>query len=481
HLSIELGEEDVYSGEALRILSQEPYAGCAFPLVRDISFAIMLGNGIQVEQSTATTNIGALAQRLKEMVPMAKACQLYVQADGVTDHGTNRHIKDLMTRLFQLAGEVGLSYSNSLFNLRDIQLDGVHNLVSIKSSDMECIGMLVRLARQNVPTLETLQLGFSFVQEFTGIIQETDGAYVEYPRLTTLYLYPFIDNFGMPPPVFKGAKPFPSLWYLRFTCAYPFGDDTLFRGNAATLEHLTARLSAPATTMLRKSRVFSPGSHPKLRYVRVYTDGGSVPRVFPTYVEELRFVLSIGARASVRIADIGVPGTELTRVVASLDNLASLQSLSQRETVLDLWDTITLIKSLPLLAHLHTAPPAIGALPKGVTLKGLPAYVVTKHAPLSKEFRHWSIQYPDDEGDYDDDDDDYGDAHYNDDGNGGLKKDSFICILLLALVCRNFVRATSCRAGDEGPLEMMDIVKASKMFKPYASQLQHFQLLEGNE
>ncbi|KAJ2388075.1 hypothetical protein H4S02_003052, partial [Coemansia sp. RSA 2611] len=117
----------------------------------------------------------------------------------------------------------------------------------------------------------------------------------------------------------------------------------------------------------------------------------------------------------------------------SLDNLASLQSLSQRETVLDLWDTITLIKSLPLLAHLRTAPPAIGALPKGVTLKGLPAYVVTKHAPLSKEFRHWSIQYPDDEGDYDDDDDDYGDAHYNDDGNGGLKKDSFICILLLAL------------------------------------------------
>ncbi|KAJ2741355.1 hypothetical protein GGI20_005250, partial [Coemansia sp. BCRC 34301] len=81
---------------------------------------------------------------------------------------------------------------------------------------------------------------------------------------------------------------------------YPFGDDVLFRGNAATLERLALILDAKAVTMLREHKVFTPTSHPRLGVVDISFDDNFAPDVFATAAECMQFVLDIGPTAPVR-------------------------------------------------------------------------------------------------------------------------------------------------------------------------------------
>ncbi|KAJ2771593.1 hypothetical protein GGI18_005014, partial [Coemansia linderi] len=71
-LIIEVDERGIYSGQALRMLSREPYEGCAFPVVRRVTFGIVLGNNIRAKPSVAAANIAAFVQRVNEMAPKVK-------------------------------------------------------------------------------------------------------------------------------------------------------------------------------------------------------------------------------------------------------------------------------------------------------------------------------------------------------------------------------------------------------------------------
>ncbi|KAJ2104112.1 hypothetical protein IW146_008714, partial [Coemansia sp. RSA 922] len=85
-MEIELDEDDIYSGTAPQMLSRAPYEGCALPLVRQITFTIVLGNGVEAEKSAVAANIGALMQRLRQMAPMAKTFQLNPMRYRVKNH-----------------------------------------------------------------------------------------------------------------------------------------------------------------------------------------------------------------------------------------------------------------------------------------------------------------------------------------------------------------------------------------------------------
>ncbi|KAJ2056264.1 hypothetical protein GGI17_006282 [Coemansia sp. S146] len=433
-LEIELDEADIYTGTALQILSRAPYDGCAFPLVRRITFTIFLGDSAQAKQSLVATNISALVQRIKQMAPMAKDFQMRPNAYGVKYHSAGHHFDDL--------------------------LNGVRNLVCLAYDTRLSSRTLIRLIRRSAPTLESLDIELPKTSVVPSIIQDADGTYISYPRLVSLNLRRWLVDTKVPTSVFKDAVPFPSLRRLAFLLQYPFGDDILFRGNAVTLEYLRMPLGVSTALMLPRHGVFTPQNHPSLRHVSIWNDG-LVPGAFATNAEALRFVLSIGTRVSVRVANIPVTGAELIKVIKSLSDLASIQVLSLDRTTLDLWQAITLIMLLPSLADLRTLHPVIGTLSDGIALDNLSAYVVSTFAPMGTEFRHWRLKYDEDGKD--------------------IVEDSFKCVLLLALVCPNFKKATSYCARYEEPLKMMERALTSHMFKHYASHLQCFQFLEGDE
>ncbi|KAJ2886700.1 hypothetical protein H4R27_000489 [Coemansia aciculifera] len=449
-LVIELNKDDVYSGEALQMLSRSPYDGCAFPLVRKITFTIGLGDNIQTKQAVVATNISAFVQRIKQMAPMAKTFMLSPLVCGHIKNCTGQYFDDLATQLFRLVGHIEYGFINKFSDIRELQLDEVHNLVSIEHITYHSIDTFIGLARLNAATLEYLHITPSKTNGAIGIIQDANGAYVIYPCLTTLFLGASSADFNVSPPVFEDIVPFPSLRHLEIPPKYPFCDDVLFRGNAATLKCLELTLSRSTAAMLREYSVFTLQSHPSLRCVYVGFDNHSVPGAFATKAEALKFVLGIGARASERYISIPVTGAELIGVTPSLTNHAVIQVLSLYLTTLDLWQAITLIKSLPLLVELSTMTPDIGTLPNGIALDDLPAYVVSTFAPIGTRLEHWPLI-----------------------SSVGEEEDSLKRVLLLALVCPNFWHVSSYVDGYDEPSEMLEVALASDIFKPYAPRLQH--------
>ncbi|KAJ2871307.1 hypothetical protein GGH93_004921 [Coemansia aciculifera] len=387
-LVIEPNKDDVYSGEALQMLSHSPYDGCAFPLVRKITFTIGLGDNIQTKQAVVATNISAFVQRIKQMAPMAKTFMLSPLACGHVNNCTGQYFDDLATQLFRLVGHIEYGFINKYSDIRELHLDEVRNLVSIEHITYHSIDTFIGLARLNAATLEYLNIAPSKTNGAIGIIRDANGAYIIYPCLTTLFLGASSTEFNAPPPAFEDIVPLPSLRHLEIPPKYPFCNDVLFRGNAATLKCLELALSRSMVAMLREYSVFTPQSHPSLRSVYVEFDNNSVPGAFATKAGARKFVLGIGVRASMRYISIPVTGAELIGVTPSPTNLAVIQVLSLYLTTLDLWQTITLINSPLLLVELSTMPPDIGTLSNGVALDDLPAYMVSTFAPICTRFEH---------------------------------------------------------------------------------------------
>ncbi|KAJ2256605.1 hypothetical protein GGI13_001137 [Coemansia sp. RSA 455] len=381
-LDIELDEKDVYTDAALQILSREPYDLCAFPFARQITFFIVLGDNIQTEQSVVVANIIAFVERVKQMAPRASDFRLSPVACRGIHHTTVRHFDYLATRLFQLVEKAKLCFVNGHEYHWEPQLDDVFNLVHIRHTTRHNIPTFIRLARLNVRTLESLDIMIANTTGVSSIIQDADGTYISYPCLVTLFLGGGSYVSNLPLPVFEDAMPFPILQRLKIPFMYPIGDDAFFRGNAATLEYLSIELNRAIVVMLREHSVFTPRSHPSLRRVNVEYDNSFEPGELTSNAEALQLVLSIGTRASVRVTNIPATGADLMRATTSLRSYASIQVLSLCLTTLDLWEVINLIMLLPFLSDLSTKPPVARALPSGVTLDDLPAFMALTFAPM---------------------------------------------------------------------------------------------------
>ncbi|KAJ2060210.1 hypothetical protein GGI17_003908 [Coemansia sp. S146] len=175
-LEIKLNEDDVYSGEALNVLSHEPFNRCAFPLARNITFFIVLSRNIQTVQPVVAENISAFVQRIKQMASMAKAFPLHPKAGKGIIHSVGLHFNLLVTQLFQIVGLIEYGYTSTYSDIRGLQLNKVRDQTSIKHTTGNSIDTFHRLTRRNAPTLECLHTSLSSAHGVSSIIQDTDSA-----------------------------------------------------------------------------------------------------------------------------------------------------------------------------------------------------------------------------------------------------------------------------------------------------------------
>ncbi|KAJ2345915.1 hypothetical protein GGH92_003846, partial [Coemansia sp. RSA 2673] len=319
------------------------------------------------------SNIAKFVQRIRQIAPMMKKTTISVVSLDFNRYlfpaqPSNDLIAQLRTRS-RCQSCIDYFWPVAI----DQQLSGLRSLEYCSNDPTDSGEQTVQLARRNASTLQLLKIDVHGSVDITGLVQNDDGGYVQYPCLLTFKLYGLQSLDARRLPVFPGAVPFPNLRRLDIGYENPFGDDTVFRGNATTLEYLSLNTSPVTARILREYRVFTPVSHPNLQQVNIGVKSDFEPNLFDTDVDHMRFILSIGATAPVRVIRDPLTGPGFQSVIPVFGEHACIQVLKLDNIRLSLWDVIALVKALPLLSDLHTSFSGIGQRPRGVVKHKLPA------------------------------------------------------------------------------------------------------------
>ncbi|KAJ2831455.1 hypothetical protein FBU31_002270, partial [Coemansia sp. 'formosensis'] len=394
--------ESVVTGSLLRQLSRASYGEGIFPQVRRIVFAINRTNYVVDESSRHPDVVHALivefVQHIRRMAPATSNVWTMIQFD--LEDATplfKKYSGDLVTQLHQIGTQVKHNtIEPSVFD--SSQVTSIRNLVHLDYRSESSCKHLTLLVRRNAPTLQYLRIELPDFMDITELIRDDNGTYVDYPCLHTLE-HRVMDDPPDPLPVFEGVTPFPNIRHLIFKTEYPFGDDTPFRGNAATLECLALMLDTLTLEVLDACKMFTPTSHPKLRQVETKFDIANIPGRPDIAAAMMRFALGIAPHASMRwvedqynlINDRNFLLNSFSLELARFSSYTSIQVLSLHRTPVQPWDVISLVKSLPLLSDLRTLAPILGYTPTDTTLDTLPDYVRSKYAPMGVRFRCWRL------------------------------------------------------------------------------------------
>ncbi|KAJ2701793.1 hypothetical protein H4218_001177 [Coemansia sp. IMI 209128] len=448
------------------------YRDDAFPHVRLVKFEIDdfdPDEAFQILSSDALANAETNVQRILRMAPRVSEVEMVTDiSSGDLPDNSQAQFSDLLARLFQLATRVR-HFSVVSGIILNQQMCLVRNLVhlSYEITDGGSINF-VHLARQCAPTLQSLSMETSQYDDIIGLVRDSNGNCVQYPRL--LLLEHLVDADIEPEDlvVDSGAIPFPRLKSLIFRRCYPFGDDTPFRGNAATLEGLSLTLNHLSVETFRRHQLFTSASHPALRYVDIRIDDFEELGHDIDWANLLEFSLGVGPCAPMRKIDyLHYKDPTWIQVFPSFDTHQNIQVLELPKFCLALHDSIRLVKSLPLLSDLHALAPCLGEELAGVDLDQLAAYFATKQLPAGLgsllphdiftsvsgswggQFRFWRIV------------------------NVSREKlvEAVHCMLLLALLCPNFDYAAPPRDRHQSFMDTLEEAIDTDSFRPYAIRL----------
>ncbi|KAJ2639814.1 hypothetical protein GGF44_002637 [Coemansia sp. RSA 1694] len=465
HLIYEVSFRSIYSGKALQWLSSAPYDECVFPLVHKLAIRLCLDDEYrQTYESNppsdldsyppeTTANIAAFVQRVKQVAPGIRKVDVwaYSNAEELVKR-RDIHILDLIQQLYDIVEVKAAITRDSVSLVEYLDLEPICDLVRVAYRIDAISSRIMPLVRRSAQTLQSLDLTAVAHIDYTELIRDPDsgGRWVEYPCLHTLGLYSEYETVLSRSSISNGAVPFPRLRRVEMRWAYPFGDDVLFRGNAATLEYLEILPDPEMVAILKRHNVFTPTSHPKLQCVNINLRFSDARHAFAAASEYLQFALNIAPRTSVlTIPCLPSFGGTLTMELEMLGNHDRLQVLSLYSAALSFWDIVNLIKSLPLLSDLETGDPTMDKLPQGITLARFPEYARSTYAPMGKRFRCWHITF----------------SPISKLGNLAT------CVLVLALICPNFDYAAVDGRHREQFMQEMKKQIAEPGFIQYAPRL----------
>ncbi|KAJ1925873.1 hypothetical protein LPJ71_000021 [Coemansia sp. S17] len=457
-ITVYLEEQILYSGEALKAISRSPYDGCSFPLARRITFYFIndaidgVDEDISVDPLLVEANISAFVERVKQMAPLVGEISFDPAYHNDVPSIASQYIGHLASRLYRLAYRIEYNYTLDATDMMRLQLDMICNLTQVSYISTSRIGdayQFVQLARKNALILQSLVLECEHDIDILGLVQDAGGNHVEYPCLLTLKLWSASEVEEPRRPAFRDAAPFPILRQLHINLDCSFDDDIFFRGNATTLRVLDMPLDSLSVSILRKYKVFVPGSHPKLQRVKLWYSNKFTSELFSSLAEAMQFLYSIGPGAAVREYAKCDVQQDLPPMLSSFGSHSSIRVLLLPSLRPTFGDVITVIKSLPLLSDLQTSAPSLGPMPDGVTPDTLPEHVISNYAPMGRRFRCWHLDI----------------------GYANICSELATCVLLLALACPNFDYAAPPISQREMFMKRMEKGIGSNFFKPYAPRL----------
>ncbi|KAJ2885091.1 hypothetical protein H4R27_001638 [Coemansia aciculifera] len=330
--------------------------------------------------------------RVKQLVPMVNKVSIRSNEPGEMEFLLeDEYFGDLASHLYQLASRISYT-TDASFSFMELQSDLINSLTSLEyECDIDSVSNMVQVAQRSAQTLQRLTLAYQLQIDIADLVQSPGGDYVEYPCLNTLFLdlqaYPSFSPLS----VDSGVVLFPSLRNLNIGNDYPFGDDALFRGNAATLEYLRVAPGREFCNIVRRYKVFTPTSHPKLRWVESVRLSVGMETQFASTESHLRFMLNIAPNAAVKVIPAVPAGEETFLALNQLTDHTCIQVLHLYDTQLMLWEVIHIVKSLSILSDLVCKSTGLGTYFEDITLDMLPVYVRDIQVPLRERFRCWRL------------------------------------------------------------------------------------------
>ncbi|KAJ2860751.1 hypothetical protein GGH94_005329 [Coemansia aciculifera] len=391
----------------LNLLSTAPYDGCPFPDVYIVSLVFdPRGYGPTTIGSLLAmdVNVSAFVERLSLMAPAATEIRL---EGGCISRNlfpvASQHMASLAKQLFQRYTCVvhNVDYEE-VFTGR--QLDSVQDLVNFKYAAVDGYETVLRVARQNALTLKRLDIKFKDVVDVSGLIRDESGGCVVYPRLCLMLLRQMpalqrayeqgeeLTRSTAQHPVFPDAVPFPVLRRLHVEIEYPFGDDTLFRGNADTLVCLDIKLYPALVDVTSRYKLFTLASYPNLRYVKTHRVCNAKAGDYSSGSGPLDEALSIAPHALVRTIGGILSSNFMSISYSPFREHTCIRVLHLPDTQPNFWDVLDVFGQLPNLVELCTMPlhfPIMGiGLPYNVNA---PAYLHADKLLAGKQFRIWKF------------------------------------------------------------------------------------------
>ncbi|KAJ2859738.1 hypothetical protein GGH94_005940 [Coemansia aciculifera] len=308
-IRIKVDAPTILEGKALKLLSTEPYNGCAFRWAHKLIFDIVTDRSYDEDDGRlppdAYDNVLTFARRIKEMAPRVSEVSLDIgDADGNLTTIIGKHTCFLLLNLSTIARK-------TLF------ANGCKQLVA-------CPDLAL-----------TINIWSYYEADISGLIRDDDdGNYAVYPLILRSH--------------------------------YPFGDDVVFRGNDATLEYLKVALYPELVTILERHNVFTRTSHPQLKalppallllkdYVSIQVL--ALPRVRLSFwgavylIKSLPLLSDLHTRAPIR-GEIpqGVADADLPEYVRSAYAPMGRRSRCWHIAYHSIYDNVDLVTSILLLA-----------------------------------------------------------------------------------------------------------------------------------
>ncbi|KAJ2743169.1 hypothetical protein GGI20_003952 [Coemansia sp. BCRC 34301] len=423
-LKLEVENQSVFSGKALQMLSHGSYRGCLFPDTRFVKLDLSLSSIITSESNDnmanpqyPTVNAYAFVERVKQLAPKADDISLSCHSGSALLGSCP--VTSLVSQLHRLAHRIELRDFGPL-NSEALQLEAPHTMSRITYDTRNCsersLHQLVRVVWRSAQTLQYLSIKAPMYTSAPDFTCNDGSGNVLYPRLVSLKLDLQKSRSVAQWPATGDAIFFPALRSLTIDDHYPFCDDTLFRGNAGSLESLHIMPTPKLHEILRRFSVFTPTSHPKLQCVRTKMQFGNKTHGLKSADEIVRFALSIAPDAAVREIGVFEMVDDTFHALDVLKSHTNIHMLILPEMVLPLWFIVSLIKWLPLLSDLHCKAAYSDPLPKNTKPDELLAYTQTLHGLRHERFRCWRL----------------GNTHYR------YYVQVVVCALAVAAICPNF-------------------------------------------
>ncbi|KAJ2557609.1 hypothetical protein GGH12_006145, partial [Coemansia sp. RSA 1822] len=146
----------------------------------------------------------------------------------------------------------------------------------------------------NANSLLELYISYASFDKLERLVVDEHGHPVIYPHLASLFLRDIgadADDFS---PILESIAPFPQLRVFQSQIKYPFGDDTVFRGNSSSLEDIYLMGDYKIIKMLYGCGVFARGRLKSLRKLMVadrVVEIDNVDAVIDTYMAVIDNVL----------------------------------------------------------------------------------------------------------------------------------------------------------------------------------------------
>ncbi|KAJ1898012.1 hypothetical protein LPJ66_003013 [Kickxella alabastrina] len=438
------------NGSALERLKELPYKNMVFENAHTLN--LVFGDCYcckYAKQADVENLVEKHVLAIKAMAPNMRNIFVESRPDNTGLDGRVSGLYDIVPLLLNGAKKPMFSLGDSRF-IEFVNAESFPGLTHLAFGGDIDDERIIELVHSNSATLENLEMKFIRNGNAAHLARTSNGAWASFPCLQKLHLKRKSKGVSVEEVALTEAVMFPSLQWLTIEMEHPFGDDTIFRGNADTLKYIDMQVDTPTLDMVSRCGVFAKGRYRKLNYVSLKPVrlGGTGINVSPSQLSSIAMAMAAGSQSlNVNLFDLG---REVIHYIKESPSVRDIRVLNMTRTKLSLFDIIYLVRQLPILVEIGVQYSGTGAEFDELSPGDFPDYVHAQYRPLGR----------------------YLDC-LNQDHNGTDSNAERIatCAMLMAIMCPNMTLATVPDNFKDGYTGFIEQALTKTPFGKYADRL----------